>query len=81
MVFVLFLDVDDCVFNFCYNGGRCIDGQGWVCCECVFGFMGLDCKININECNLFLCSGGVICKDKINGFECICLLGKFGDCC
>lgn len=46
--FLFFLDIDDCLLDFCYNGGICVDGINVYICVCVNGFyFGNNC------CKLF----------------------------
>ena len=73
----------------CENGGRCstntnpscnndscVDGANFTC-QCVPGFTGDTCFININECETATCQNGE-CEDSINAFRCICYLGWSG---
>lgn len=42
------------------------------------GFFGLLCDVDIDECSLNLCKNFLMCVNRVNGFECICLSGLFG---
>uniref|UniRef100_A0A8C6T5Y0 Delta-like protein n=1 Tax=Neogobius melanostomus TaxID=47308 RepID=A0A8C6T5Y0_9GOBI len=80
----------------CVGGGdtfTCICKEGWEgpTCEqskaisakssCAPGFAGPDCRININECQSSPCAYGATCADEINGYRCICPLGRRGSRC
>ena len=43
MIYIVFVDIDDCVSNPCLNGGACVDGvNGWTC-DCGPTFTGYNC--------------------------------------
>ena len=44
---LFYLDVDDCMFNPCENGGNCTDGVNEYSCKCVHGYIGTDCETGI----------------------------------
>lgn len=50
-------------------------------CFLRLGFTGIQCEININECETNPCLNGGQCHDKINGFQCTCALGFAGQRC
>lgn len=80
----IFLDSDDCNPNPCHNNGTCIDGVNWFRCQCAFGFIGPDCRININDCASAPCANGGTCIDEIGGYRCVCpsyLTGQNCDVC
>lgn len=80
-IFSSLSDIDDCKPNPCFNGGHCIDGINWFMCDCLSGFAGPDCRININECASSPCAEGATCKDEINDFQCICPPDRTGRLC
>lgn len=45
------------------------------------GFTGIQCEININECEPNPCLNGGTCQDLINGFMCSCANGFSGSRC
>nr|CAD7398371.1 unnamed protein product [Timema cristinae] len=63
-----------CENNPCQNNGTCLVslmGDRYEC-ECVQGFSGNDCEININECLSNPCQHGGTCVDGINSYNCLC---------
>ncbi|XP_041369439.1 protein crumbs-like isoform X2 [Gigantopelta aegis] len=47
-------------------------------CECVLGFKGFDCEINIDDCENSTCEHGATCLDGINTYTCACAPGYTG---
>ena len=45
ILYIPFLDIDDCVNHKCSNGGSCIDGVNSFSCNCLTGFTGNYCEI------------------------------------
>ncbi|CAF3399711.1 unnamed protein product [Rotaria socialis] len=67
--------------NTCANNGTCIVDVdikpfGYKC-QCLPGFMGQMCEVNVDDCSSQLCRHGQ-CIDKINGFMCKCYDGYDG---
>ena len=60
-----------CVVNF----------QGQTCSDCVLGYMGSQCDVNIDDCAGVSCSAHGVCLDGINSFTCDCAVGFTGDLC
>lgn len=76
-------EFDSCYLsrNLCKNGVICIDIKDGIVdsfnCMCIFGYMGIFCEINIDECSFSLCVNG-FCVDYINVYLCLCDLGFNG---
>lgn len=51
-------------------------------CICMPGFTGIDCNININECESNPCKDPLFeCVDSVNGYTCKCQTGLNGEGC
>ena len=46
--------------------------------DCVLGFTGLNCELEVNDCEIQPCSNGGSCKDLGNMYMCQCSLGFTG---
>ena len=44
--------------NKCQHGSACIDRVGGYKCECLPGFTGVHCEVDIDECENNLCVNG-----------------------
>ncbi len=64
----------------CKNNATCqADNFGNYTCLCSTGYTGLDCQIEINECESIPCQNGGTCKETEPGsYECKCLPGFTG---
>ncbi|XP_072025363.1 LOW QUALITY PROTEIN: uncharacterized protein [Amphiura filiformis] len=65
----------------CINGGTCLDRIDGYECQCLSGWSGPSCEINIDECGSMPCLNGGTCLDRIDGYECQCLPGWSGPSC
>ncbi|XP_034293358.1 protein crumbs homolog 1 isoform X2 [Pantherophis guttatus] len=65
----------------CYNYGNCTEFEGHLECMCLAGFAGLQCEVDINECNSIPCLNGGLCQNHFNKFYCICDVNYAGDRC
>ena len=55
------------------NNATCVDGINEYTCNCVAGFTGHDCEVNIDECEPEPCLNGGRCDDGINEYACDCV--------
>ncbi|KAL4219251.1 DNA repair protein Rad9 [Mactra antiquata] len=44
-------------------------------CECVPGSTGVNCEVNIDDCQHDNCLNGATCVDELNGYHCDCMPG------
>ena len=44
-------------------------------CQCVVGYTGSTCEVDIDDCESTTCPSSSMCVDGVNTFECICLPG------
>ena len=75
-----------CDFSPCANGGSCTPMPGKpinFICQCVVGYTGRTCEVNIDDCASATCPNNSMCVDGVNTFECICMPGfeTIGDLC
>ena len=81
---VPFTDADvGCHPNPCREGALCIVRQsnGELRCECRFGFEGVFCQVNVDECASNPCENGGTCVDGVAEYTCTCPCGFTGDHC
>ena len=65
--------MNECVTRPCKNGATCIDGVNQYTCQCVEGYTGPKCEVNIDECLPGFCTApNSRCKDLVNGYVCEC---------
>ncbi|XP_043837415.1 protein crumbs homolog 2 [Dromiciops gliroides] len=50
-------------------------------CQCLPGFTGDNCSVDVNECESQPCLNGGTCEDLPNSFQCHCLAGYTGISC
>ena len=55
--------------------------SGQYSCECLPGYTGSDCGINIDECIPLPCKNSGTCLDLTNGYKCHCHPGFTGPKC
>ena len=77
-------DVLECsVANPCQNGATCIEEVGSYSCECVDGFVGLNCE-SMDPCVDIPCENGATCvllDEETLDFRCDCASGFTGERC
>ncbi|XP_067845710.1 protein crumbs homolog 1 [Heptranchias perlo] len=69
-----------CISNPCKNNGSCEDMVSYYQCSCPSGWTGLNCEVNINECQSSPCIHGN-CTDKVSAYKCTCESGFMGTNC
>ena len=77
------IDIDECQSEPCSRKSDtsvCRDYVNAYTCDCDRGWMGKDCKTDINECENDQCLHGS-CRNKPGGFECRCDRGYTGELC
>lgn len=74
---------DVCKLKPCNNNATCISAQNKhdFTCDCLAGFEGNHCEINIDDCVGVKCPYGQVCYDLVNDYECRCPLGYKGENC
>lgn len=62
--FYLFSDLNYCTHHTpCKNGATCTNtGEGSYTCECLSGYTGTNCEIEVDDCQHRPCMNGGICK-------------------
>ena len=71
-----FVTMDLSVAALCANNSQPPD-----CAQCIPGFTGSDCSVNIDDCARVNCSGNGVCIDGTNSFSCDCDPGFAGQMC
>ncbi|KAF5299346.1 hypothetical protein FQA39_LY02519 [Lamprigera yunnana] len=63
-----------CTPNPCMNNGVCVvnTATSRTQCNCLSGFTGLQCEVNINECQSNPCLNNGYCKDGNDSYNCDC---------
>ncbi|XP_051893662.1 neurocan core protein isoform X2 [Pristis pectinata] len=72
---------DPCQTNPCLHEGTCLSNSTMYTCDCVDGFTGENCEIDIDECHSSPCENGATCVDGVNSFTCLCLPSYTGSLC
>lgn len=61
--------------NPCEHAGKCLNTLGSFECQCLQGYTGPRCEIDVNECVSSPCQNDATCLDQIGEFQCICMPG------
>ncbi|KAI3383429.1 hypothetical protein SNEBB_005763 [Seison nebaliae] len=75
-----------CLSRPCLRGSTCYGTQKYYRCECLAGWTGINCDIDINECEINNpCQNNGICLNSEGSFACLCITpectGKLCDVC
>ena len=55
--------------NPCKNDATCVDAIAGFSCQCLPGFGGKVCEVNIDECSSSPCHDNETCVDELNGYR------------
>lgn len=73
--------VDECFGVVCEQNQNCINTNSSYVCECIPGFTGPNCMMDIDDCEGITCGNSGQCFDGQNSFTCECLPSFTGDLC
>ncbi|XP_051551559.1 protein crumbs homolog 1-like, partial [Myxocyprinus asiaticus] len=63
----------------CFNGGNC--SETYMMCDCLPGFSGHWCELDLDECKSNPCLNGGYCQNMVNKFQCVCEMTFAGETC
>ncbi|KAJ8279108.1 hypothetical protein COCON_G00061740 [Conger conger] len=63
----------------CFNGGNCSETS--MMCDCMSGFTGHRCELELDECKSNPCLNGGYCRNLVNKFQCVCDMSFAGEVC
>ncbi|KAL7844777.1 hypothetical protein SRHO_G00233160 [Serrasalmus rhombeus] len=67
-----------CASRPCENNGTCINGKDRYICECLLGYTGTNCEVEVDECESDPCENGATCNDLMGLYTCDCVKGFSG---
>jgi Notch-like protein len=73
--------IDECASEPCLFGAPCSDGVSGYTCECLAGYAGPTCGVDVDDCATSPCQNGGTCVDGIDSFNCACEPGYAGSDC
>lgn len=72
-------EVNECsLLSPCQNQGVCVDEVNGYRCQCLQGYTGVNCEVNIDDCVSQPCLNGGQCMDDVSGYVCQCGPGYTG---
>ncbi len=72
----------NCNHNRCQHGSTCLSlANSQFKCNCLPGFSGAFCELDIDECLKKPCKNNAVCIDRVAGFQCACPAGFDGHLC
>ncbi|KAG9351152.1 hypothetical protein JZ751_025042 [Albula glossodonta] len=63
----------------CFNGGNCSEVD--MMCDCMSGFTGHRCELEVDECKSNPCLNGGYCRNMVDKFQCVCDMSYAGEVC
>lgn len=73
--------VRKCKTSTCLNNGTCVEYMGSYSCQCIPGFDGRQCEVDVNECQSKPCQNGGTCQNLVGSYGCTCPPGLTGQSC
>lgn len=70
--------IDACYGNPCRNGTCTVLEEGRFSCNCVAGYTGSRCEMNIDDCSENKCENNSTCIDGVESYTCQCPSGYSG---
>nr|XP_006816609.1 PREDICTED: sushi, von Willebrand factor type A, EGF and pentraxin domain-containing protein 1-like [Saccoglossus kowalevskii] len=70
--------IDLCELFPCQHNATCVSMNETRQCQCIPGYGGESCEINIDDCEEDLCKNNGTCVDGVDDYHCICQIGFTG---